>query len=152
MKRWSWIFLLLSIGIGAIPASAQNVGVRAGLSLDPEQFYFGVHGTTPPIVDALEFRPNLEIGFGDSRTIVALNGEFVYPFELNNRTPLYAGGGPALVIIRRDQTGAPGGSVTNVEPGFNFLLGLVFAEDYFTEIKIGVIDSPEVKFGVGYNF
>jgi len=27
----------------AVPAAAQTVGVRAGVSIDPEQFYFGGH-------------------------------------------------------------------------------------------------------------
>ena len=41
---------------------------------------------------------------------------------------------------------------TNVEPGFNFLGGLEFPNNVFAEIRVGLIDSPRVKFGFGYTF
>lgn len=151
MRKYVWVVIVCVGALWAVPAEAQNGGIRAGASFHPNQFYFGVHGQVGPVVDLIDFRPNLEIGFGDRRTVVALNGEFVYPFELRNGTPLYAGGGPALVIIRRDRANQPG-SDNNVEPGFNFLLGVLLDEHYFAELKVGLIDSPEVKIGFGYNF
>jgi hypothetical protein len=105
--------------VTAWPAAAQRVGLRAGLSVDPDQFYFGVHAESGPVIDLVRFRPNVEAGFGGNLTVVAFNGEFVYPFELRNGTRLYAGGGPALVVISRDRLGPPPGvDTTNVEPGF----------------------------------
>jgi hypothetical protein len=139
--------------VTAWPAAAQRVGLRAGLSVDPDQFYFGVHAESGPVIDLVRFRPNVEAGFGGNLTVVAFNGEFVYPFELRNGTRLYAGGGPALVVISRDRLGPPPGvDTTNVEPGFNFLLGVLFLGDYFAELKLGAIDSPDVRIGFGYTF
>jgi hypothetical protein len=139
--------------VTAWPAAAQRVGLRAGLSVDPDQFYFGVHAESGPVIDLVRFRPNVEAGFGGNLTVVAFNGEFVYPFELRNGTRLYAGGGPALVVISRDRFGPPPGvDTTNVEPGFNFLLGVLFLGDYFAELKLGAIDSPDVRIGFGYTF
>jgi hypothetical protein len=139
--------------VTAWPAAAQRVGLRAGLSVDPDQFYFGVHAESGPVIDLVRFRPNVEAGFGGNLTVVAFNGEFVYPFELRNGTRLYAGGGPALVVISRDRLGPPPGvDTTTVEPGFSFVLGVLFLGDSCAELKLGAIASPDVRIGFGYTF
>ena len=71
---------LFAATLFAVPAAAQDVGVRAGVSADPDQFYFGGHFETAPLVDRLHFRPNVEIGVGDNVTLVAVNVEFAYHF------------------------------------------------------------------------
>ena len=40
----------------------------------------------------------------------------------------------------------------DVEGGFNVLVGLQHRQGLFTEFKVGAIDSPSVKFTVGYAF
>jgi hypothetical protein len=137
-------FLLLLIG--ATPVSAQTYGARVGVSASPNQFYFGGHVETGPILDRLRFRPNLEIGLGDNVTVTALNFEFAYHFPPRNGWNLYAGGGPALNILNFD----PGGA--EPEGGFNILLGVQHDSGLFVEVKGGAIDSPDFKFGVGYIF
>ncbi len=135
----------------AAPASAQSaVGVRAGVSGDPDQFFVGVHVDTPPIIERLTFRPNMEIGFGDNTTLVALNIEFAYwlPIE-NSPWQLYFGGGPAANIYKFD---AGRGSDTEVEGGFNILVGVQHRRGLFTELKVGAVDSPDIKFAGGYVF
>ena len=134
-----WLFAL------AVPAAAQTVGVRAGVSVDPEQFYFGGHAQTPPLVDRLHFRPNVEIGFGSEITLAAFNVEFAYLFQSAEVWSLYAGAGPALNII-------DSGSDTDAEPGFNVLVGIAHERGLFAEFKVGAFDSPRLKFGVGYAF
>jgi len=95
------------------------------------------------------FRPNIEIGFGDNATLVALNGEFVWPFEIDRGGSVYAGLGPAINIYSFDV--GPTNN-TEVEAGLNFLVGYEFPEGYFVELKVGAIDSPDVKFGFGYTW
>ena len=73
------VLVLVLLG-GAIPGFAQGLGVRAGVSVDPDQFYFGGHYETAALVDRLHFRPNLELGIGDDLVTTALNFEFVYKF------------------------------------------------------------------------
>ena len=68
------------VALTAGTAQAQDVGVRAGVSVDPDQFYFGGHVETAPIVDRLRFRPNVEIGLGDDVTLIGFNVEFAYFF------------------------------------------------------------------------
>jgi hypothetical protein len=127
-------------------ASAQTTyGVRVGASANPDQFVFGGHVETPPLVDRLHFRPNVGIGVGDDTTLVALNFEFAYKFA--SRTPwhVYAGGGPALNIYSGDRR-------DDAEGGFNLLLGVEHQKGLFAEVKVGTIDSPDFTIAVGYVF
>jgi len=137
----------------ASPARAQaGVGVRAGVSGDPTQFFFGGHVETAPLVERLRFRPNLEIGVGDNRTLVALNVEFAWHFPQSSRGwSAYAGAGPAVNFIFFDH-GRSGSDDSDVGGGLNFLVGAEHVGGFFTELKVGAIDSPSVKFAVGFVF
>lgn len=139
--------------LAASPARAQEgVGVRAGVSGDPTQFYFGGHVETSPLAERLRFRPNVEVGIGDDRTLVALNVEFAWHFPESRRGwSLYAGGGPAVNITFFDDD-PPGRDDSDVGGGLNFLVGAEHAGGVFTELKVGAIDSPSVKFAIGYVF
>jgi len=134
----------------ASPAFAQrNLGVRAGVSADPDQFFFGGHYETKPLLRRVTFRPNVEVGIGDDLTTIALNFEFVYSIRLEGKPArVYLGGGPAANIYN----GRGGDDDTNVEPGFNFLIGVQHDRGLFGELKLGAIDSPEIKFTIGYAF
>jgi hypothetical protein len=129
----------------AVPAAAQELGVRAGVSVNPDQFYFGGHAETAPLVENLHFRPNLEVGIGNDVTLVAFNIEFAYHFPSPRSWHVYAGAGPALNFIRAQ-------GETNTEGGFNLLVGVQHARGLFAELKVGTLDSPDVKIGVGYAF
>ncbi|MBI4888494.1 MAG: hypothetical protein HY824_15470 [Acidobacteria bacterium] len=117
------------------------------MSADPSQFYFGGHVETEPVADRLRFRPNVEIGLGSGTTRVGFNIEFAYYFKPSPRRAwnLYAGGGPALNIIDTSRD-------TNAGGGFNMLVGAAYDSGLFVEFKVGVVDSPGVKLGVGYTF
>lgn len=153
VQRWASRLFAVAVvlwgGFGGSPAFAQDAGFQLGVSGDPNQFYLGGHVETEPLYEELRFRPNVEVGFGDDETLVALNLEFIYPIELRSGPSVYVGAGPAINIADRRR---PTDDDTSVEPGFNFLGGMSFMEGYFAEIKVGVIDSPEFKFGVGYTF
>ena len=144
----------LSILLGVVffsstPAMAQDAGIRGGISIDPDQFYFGGHLETGPLVDRLHFRPNVEVGIGEDLTVIAANMEFVYKFSRSRGLNLYAGGGPALNIFMFD---GPGDNDAETEAGFNVLVGAETPKGLFFEFKMGLIDSPDLKFGVGYTW
>ena len=155
LKRRLILALMLvafALVVPVTPALAQEAGpgVRIGVSGSPAQFYFGAHYNTDPIVDRLSFRPNLEVGLGDDRTSVCGNFEFAYWWKIPDHPwHVYAGGGPAVVVYRF--TEGAGGS-TDVKAGFNLLLGTEHKSGLFVELKLGLIDSPEVKFGIGYTW
>ncbi len=144
-----YIFAVLAVLAWAGAAEAQGPGVRGGVSIDPDQFYFGAHFETDPLVDRVHFRPNVEAGLGDDLTTVALNFDFVYKFPQRNSWRLYAGGGPAVNFYRFDRGG---NDDTESDAGLNFVLGVEQESGLFFEFKIGAIDSPELKFGVGWSF
>ena len=41
---------------------------------------------------------------------------------------------------------------SETEAGLNFLVGVEQSNGLFFEFKVGVIDSPDFKFGVGYTW
>lgn len=138
--------VFLAVVASASPAAAQGPGVRAGVSVDPDQFYIGGHYETAELVDRLRFRPNLEVGFGDDVTTVGINLEAVYkvPLKGSGSKAFYVGGGPAITIFDHDN-----GSDT--EGGLNLLAGLEFGK-VFVEVKGGLFDAPDLKVGIGYTF
>jgi hypothetical protein len=144
-------FLLGLVMLSSVPAAAQDGGLRGGLSMDPDQFYFGGHIETSPLVDRLHFRPNVEVGLGDDLTLIAANMEFVYKFTTRRSWNVYAGGGPALNIYMFDNDGQ-GDNDAQTEAGVNILVGVEQSRGLFFEFKIGAIDSPDLKFGVGYTW
>jgi hypothetical protein len=138
--------LLALMGVTATPAAAQDAGVRGGISVDPDQFYFGGHIETSPLVDRLHFRPNVELGIGEDLMLIAANMEFIYKFPTRGGWGIYAGGGPALNIIMVDDADSDTGA------GFNVLVGAESTRGLFFEFKVGAIDAPDFKFGVGWTF
>lgn len=145
MKKCVWMAALLVLGIAA-SAQAQGLGVRAGVSADPDQFVFGGHVETAPLIEQLSFRPNVEVGVGDGVTTVGLNFELVYSIPLQQQPwRVYFGGGPAANIYWFDGDSDVGG-------GFNVVIGVQHSRGLFTELKVGAIDSPDLKFLVGFAF
>lgn len=153
-EKLTVVHFLLALGVVALlpgTAAAQGPGVRGGVSIDPDQFYFGAHYETDALVDRIHFRPNVEAGLGDDLRTVALNFEFAYKFPRRNGWGLYAGGGPGVNFYSFDR-GAGNDRETNSEAGLNFLVGVESRDGLFFEFKIGAMDSPEFKFGVGWTF
>lgn len=157
----SFVFVVVASLLLAVPSAAAQgaVGVKAGVSAEPDQFYFGLQFESDPLVDQLRFRPNLEVGIGDARTVVAVNVEFAYSIPLRARPwRVFLGAGPAFNVLRFNadeaSSGRGGGREddTRVGGGFNILVGLAHRDGLFTEFKVGALDSPEVKFAVGYSF
>ena len=102
-----------------------------------------------PVAEQLWFRPNIEAGFGNSRTLVGVNMEFTYWMPLQTGWNVYFGGGPALVVTTFSR---PGGRDSDVGPGLNLLIGLAQRHGIMSEVKVGAFDSPEFKFTVGWTF
>jgi hypothetical protein len=149
-RPFVWLLLasaLLLSPVAAARGQAQTrAGVQGGVSLDPDQFYFGGHVRTAPLADRVRFRPTLDIGIGDNVTLVALNLDFTYDFPSRQAWSLYVGGGPAVNIYHSEGRGS------EAQAGFNFIVGGQHRDGLFAELKIGAMDSPSLKFGVGYTF
>ena len=155
------LVLLILASVPVVAAAQTAVGLRGGVSVDPDQAFFGIHFDTPPLIGRLTFRPNFEIGVGDDLTLAALNFELVYWVPVPRTAwRLYVGGGPALNIYSFDDDKTGHGNDdefdpdddTDVEGGFNLLFGLQHRRGFFTEVKVGTMESPDMKFTVGYVF
>jgi hypothetical protein len=147
-KKRLLLVLVSSMCIASASAMAQTgFGLRAGVSGDPNQFHFGVHFSSDPLISDLIFRPNLEIGVGSKVTTIATNFEFAYRIPIRKSdVSLYVGAGPALnVFLLHSDNSYTGG-------GFNVLFGLEHKDGLFGELKLGALDSPDVKFTVGFTF
>ena len=133
----------------------RGIGPRLGLTMDPDQFHLGAHAEFGPFAQRGVFRPNVEIGFGNDITLVAVNLEGAYRFNADwgAWTP-YAGGGLGLNFISWDAPAGVDGSDTDL--GFNLLAGVEY--DFSTgkrlllELKLGLADSPDVKITAGLTF
>jgi len=147
-------FLLGSCGailLGTVPAAAQGPAVRAGVSIDPDQVFIGGHYETAELVDRVHFRPGVDAGLGDDVTHIGLNFEFAYKFPKRHGWGLYAGAGPAINIYSHDSNGRGNGD-SSTDAGLNVFVGVEQYSGLFFEFKIGAIDSPNLKFAVGWSF
>jgi len=152
MTKRLLVLLVLSL-LAASPAYAQrHAGVRVGVSGEPAQVFFGGHVETSPVIEHLTFRPNAEVGVGDDTTLIALNFEFAYWIPIERKPwRVYFGAGPAANIYSSGDDGRGRGD-SGVTGGFNILIGAQHTKGLFTELKVGAIDSPTIKFTVGYAF
>ena len=139
---------MVSAGAVTSTSAQDGPGLRAGLSADPDQFFFGGHYVTRPIWDQMRFQPNVEAGFGDDLTVVAFNVEFAYWMPIGADWHAYVGGGPAMNLF----SGNGKDHDEDVGAGLTILAGFRRRGGLFFEVKVGAFDSPDFKLAVGYTF
>jgi hypothetical protein len=102
-------------------ASATSFGVRMGYYFDAEAVSFGTEVLTPLAgAQPWYFNPNVELALGDFRDTVAMNADFHYDFQPGSDLAVWAGAGPALLIVDR----GPFEDDTEVDVGANLLFGM----------------------------
>ena len=153
--------ILVVAALVAFPATlhAASFGPRLGFSADPDQVVFGAQLMFPEVADNLSFDPSAEIGLGDNLTLLSLNADFHYHFDISgsNWRP-YAGAGATLSFISfDDDDDFPGNDDdTELEAGGGIILGAGVptkgGDRFFGELKLGLGDVPDFKLMVGWNF
>jgi hypothetical protein len=130
-------------------ASAIGWGPRLGLTMDPDQVHFGAHLDAGYLAGQLRFQPAFEMGFGDNRDLAAFNFDLLYLFNdnLGSWGP-YLGGGPALNMVDNGRSDWDAGlnAVGGIERG------LSSGGRFLTELRLGLIDAPDLKWTVGWTF
>lgn len=146
------VIVVLALGTASALADT-SAGIRAGLSVNPDQFLFGGQLNLDPVGRHVYIVPSAELGLGDNLTTLSFNGDVQYRFPVDKGSDLrpYAGGG--LTIYWVDVDG--GGSDTEV--GVNLLGGIFFGDasgnPMFIDAKLGLNDEiPDWKFVFGINF
>ena len=96
MKRI--ILCLVAVLVAGAGRADAAWGLRGGATFDPDQVHLGAHVVGGELFSDGWFIPNIEIGFSDDLTLVALNPELVYKFAKRSRADwgFYIGGGLGL--------------------------------------------------------
>lgn len=131
-------------------------GPRIGASINPDQFVFGGHADLGYFGKRIRFEPNLEMGFGDHITLVTVNFDAAYRFlaTWNTWSP-YVGGGLGVNFYSWDN-GYDHGNNNDTEVGVSALggieRGLSNGSRFFIMAKVGLANSPDIKFLAGWTF
>ncbi len=133
-------------------------GPRLGVTLSPDQFHVGVHADFGDISPRVRLQPNFELGFGDNQRVAAINMEGFYRFfsRWDVWNP-YLGGGFGVNVWSFDSEWHHHGfSSSHTDIGLNILGGvekeISNGNRFFTELKVGLIDSPDLKITFGWTF
>lgn len=148
--------LAVPVAASAQQAVVSGYGPRVGFSVDPDQFVFGGQMTVANIAPDLSFAPDVELGFGDDRTVIALNFDLHYDFTLEGSAwRPYAGAGLGINFIQIDRQ-PPLEDLSDTNVGGNLLAGAAVPTRsgnlFFSELKLGLGDIPSLKLLVGWNF
>jgi hypothetical protein len=144
-------------------ARRYQLGVRAGVALDPELILIGVNAQIGPFFSRdVFFRPNVEFAYGEVTALFALNPEVIYRLPISSRQgrwSTYFGMGPGFNFVHQNFERGTGGSRIDFgdfssDVGLNILGGVRYRSGMFTEIKTSVYSqpSPTFRFIIGYNF
>lgn len=152
---------LLAVALLFMPAAAQaqadigvrRVGIRGGLTVDPDQGHIGLHVNAGNFAPRVRFQPSFEIGFGSDRVVGMINIDAFYNFDQGGWSP-YLGGGLGIGIISRDRGRNDGDDDVNVEAGVNLVGGFEWGEanKYLLEARVGIGDIPDFKLTIGLSF
>lgn len=147
------LFSSLTAFANARPVGLYGIGPRLGITVNPDQFHFGVHFDLGDLSDNLMLQPNLEIGIGDNRTIVAPTFEVDYRFrsDWGAWTP-YLGGGIGPVFISPENGNSNSELAVYMQFGIGKGSALKKSGHFFLEGKLGLVDAPDFKATVGWTF
>jgi hypothetical protein len=144
-------------------ARRYQVGVRAGVALDPELIMIGVNAQVGPFFSPNVFlRPNVEFAYGEVTALFAVNPEVIYRLPFNTqqgRRSTYVGIGPGFNFTHQNFERGTGGSRIDFgdfssDVALNILGGMRYRSGMFAEIKASIYASPSPVFRliIGYNF
>lgn len=140
-------------------------GPRFGLTMDPDQVHVGAHFDFGQFAANWRFQPNVEAGFGDNLTLIALNLEAAYRFSntWESWSP-YLGGGMGLNIFNLDDDNNNNHNDdwnrdhdSDTDVGASVVAGLEKGgrngDRFFFETKLGLLGgSPDLKLTLGWTF
>jgi hypothetical protein len=149
-RAWALTGIVFFISlVVASSAAAGGIGPRVGLTGDPDQVHVGLHVHAGNLAPNFAFVPSFDVGIGDEIVLFSVNFDFKYVFATQTRWRPYAGVGPALHVLNRDNAS------DDTEVGLGFIGGLqtpTRSGSFFGEMRLGLVDSPDFKFTVGWAF
>jgi hypothetical protein len=128
-------------------------GIRAGLSVDPDQALFGFHWDLGEIVEHLRLQPNVELGLGDDVVTVFGSVPVHYMFRVQSKFTPYAGGGIVVGVASYDR---PNNDDTSFEAGARIIGGLQWplnnGNPLAVEVNLGLGDVQDFEAKVAWTF
>jgi len=160
MRRLLLAGAVVLLSFSAVAAHAANtvtsLGPRFGISVDPDQFVVGGQLSLREFAPNWSFDPSLELGFGDNQTDIAINLDAYYHMRLSGSDwRPYVGGGLGVDFVSWDE---PFGvhdhsdTFTGLNAVAGFSVPMSSGSQWFTELRIGIGDLPELKIMGGMNF
>ncbi|PID78560.1 hypothetical protein CSA17_03505 [bacterium DOLJORAL78_65_58] len=156
MLRTFVLIALLTLGAGSAPALQEpvNFGARVGYTSwdDVHQMHVGGHAILAEIFPNVDYTPSLEVGLGDDLTLLTLNNDLTYRFTELTTAPwgLYGGGGLGLHRLQSDDRDG------DAELGLSAVVGSTYelagGNRLRAEVRIGLMDTPDLKLTIGYTF
>ena len=140
-----------------------QLGVRAGVALDPELILMGVQAQFGPIFKSnLSFRPSVEFALGEVTSMFGFNGEFIYRLPMSSqqdRSSTYFGGGLGINLLHQNFERDTGGKRIDFgdfhsDSALNILAGVRNQSGIFMELRTSIYSdpSPTLRLVVGYSF
>lgn len=147
--------LVLPLPAASLDLGPRGFGVRAGVSVNPDQFHAGIHFQVGSGA-SLRFRPSLELGLGNGVRLGALGADVLYRLGEGRWHP-FVGAGPGLNLIDvTDGVGEARGLeaklVANVVAGIAWGGRRKKLERYLLEVRGGFGDAPDFKLSLGVSF
>ena len=155
MLRRSLIALaiLVMLPAAASAGSFNYYGPQLGFSQGPDQFVVGGHLKWNSVAPQLDFVPGVDMGFGGDQTLVALSGDFHYRIKSGARWQPYLGGGVGMQFNSGNNNS---NNSSDTQTGGHFIVGAGVptqgSSRFFTELKLGFGDSPDLKIMAGWNY
>jgi hypothetical protein len=147
--------ILVLLPAAASAGSFTYYGPQVGFSQGPDQFVVGGHLKWNMVEPRLDFVPGVELGFGDNLSLVSLNGDFHYRIASGAHWQPYVGAGVGMHFTSADNRARP---TNNSDPttGGHIIVGAGVPTEglnrFFTELRLGFGDSPDLKAMAGWNF
>lgn len=145
--------LVCASAVSAAENDRHPLMVRGGMTHwnNLNQLHLGVQSDLGELRPNIALLPSVELGFGDSLTLLTIHGDLVYRFTEVTTRPwgLYGGGGLSFNFLDADH----GGSDTDL--GLSAVGGLTreFSNGHqgLFELRFGLIDYPDLKITFGYS-
>ena len=125
--------------------SRDGLGMRAGMSMGPDQFLIGAQAEFGPVVGSSFFVPSLDVGLNDQTTVIA-NADLRWYLLPLPETGIYFYGsaGPAIVISPDTDIGL------SLTAGVH--IPMKNQRRYNVELRFGFGDIPDLKIVVALMF
>lgn len=146
------IFLFIAPAQADMRDLKSGIGIRAGYSVNPDQFVIGGQAIMGALKGRVDFSPSLDYGTGDNLSLIAANidGSLNLVSPPGAKFLFYVGGGPTLVFYDPDN------GESDTEIGLTLLGGVKIAAGeknfYNLVARFGIGDVPDFKILFGYMF